>query len=43
VDWKSTLVSVILAEAGIQAVFELGPKRTWMQAFAGMTNSHFAC
>ena len=26
VDWKSTLVSVIPAEAGIQAVLEVEPK-----------------
>jgi hypothetical protein len=42
VDWKPTLVSVIPAEAGIQAVLELEAKRTWMPAFAGMTKFHFA-
>ena len=40
VDWKST--PVIPAQAGIQAVFALELKRTWMPAFAGMTNFHFA-
>ena len=42
VDWKSILVPGIPAEAGIQAVFALELKRTWMPAFAGMTNFHFA-
>jgi hypothetical protein len=40
VDWKSTLVSVIPADAGIQAVFELEPKRTLMPVFTGMTTTH---
>ena len=35
---ESTPIPVIPAEAGIQAVFKLEPKRTWMPALAGMTN-----
>jgi hypothetical protein len=42
VDRKSTLVAVIPAEAGIQAVLSSNSNRTWMPAFAGMTNFHFA-
>jgi hypothetical protein len=42
VDYKSTLSPVIPAEAGIQAVFERELKRTWMPAFAGMTNFYYA-
>jgi hypothetical protein len=36
-DWGSTLISVIPAHAGIQAVSYWNRKQTWMPAFAGMT------
>jgi len=40
VDWKSTRISVIPAHAGIQAISCVNRIRTWMPAFAGMTNYH---
>jgi hypothetical protein len=39
---RKLLFPVIPAQAGIQAPSCLNRKRTWMPAFAGMTNFHFA-
>ena len=41
-DWKSILVPVIPAHAGIQSLLSPTPEPTWMPAFAGMTNFLFA-
>jgi hypothetical protein len=38
VDWKSTLIPVIPAEAGIQAVFEREPRTNLDAGLAGMTS-----